>query len=39
MLNYIDASTDNFTSAAGDDLDAAGEDDGSAVTFRAQYAF
>ena len=39
LLNYIDASTDNFTSAAGDDLDAAGEDDGSAVTFRAQYAF
>lgn len=39
MLNYIDASTDNFTSAAGEDLDTTGEDDGSAMTFRAQYAF
>ena len=38
-LNYLDTDTDNFTSAAGDSLDAAGESDGEAVSFRVQYAF
>ena len=38
-LNYLDTDTDNFTSAAGESLDATGEDDGDAVSFRAQYAF
>ncbi len=39
MLNYLDADTDNFTSINGDSLDAVGEEDGSAVSLRAQYAF
>ncbi len=40
MLNYLDADTDGFTSMNGtDSLDAVGEEDGSAVSLRAQYAF
>lgn len=39
MLNYLDADTDGFTSIGGDSLDAIGEEDGSAVSLRAQYAF
>jgi phosphate-selective porin OprO/OprP len=39
MLNYLDADTDNFTSSAGASLDAVGEEDGSAFSLRAQYAF
>lgn len=38
-LNYLDTDTDNFTSAAGESLDAVGEDDGQSVSFRTQYAF
>ena len=41
MLNYLDIDTDGFNAdAAGDpSLDALGEEDGNAVSFRAQYAF
>jgi len=39
MLNYLDADTDNFTSPNGDLLDVVGEEDGSAISLRAQYAF
>ncbi len=39
MLNYLDADTDGFTSIGNESLDAIGEEDGSAVSLRAQYAF
>ena len=39
MLNYLDIDTDNFDSEAGTSLDVLGEEDGNAVSFRAQYAF
>jgi phosphate-selective porin OprO/OprP len=39
MLNYLDGSTDNFFSGAGQSLDAIGEEDGKAISLRAQYAF
>ena len=39
MLNYLDIDTDNFDSEDGVALDALGEEDGNAVSFRAQYAF
>ncbi len=39
MLNYLDADTDNFTSRNGDLLDVVGEEDGSAISLRAQYIF
>ncbi len=39
MLNYLDADTDNFTSINGDSLDVVGEEDGNAISLRAQYAF
>ncbi len=46
MLNYLDADTDNFSSTNGQPLNALGaapnlssEEDGSAISLRAQYAF
>ena len=41
MLNYLDIDTDGFNAENGVDttLDALGEEDGNAVSFRAQYAF
>lgn len=39
MLNYLDFDTDNFDSEDGIPLDILGEEDGNAVSFRAQYAF
>ena len=39
MLNYLDADTDGFSSTAGDSLDDVSEEDGSAISLRAQYAF
>ena len=39
MLNYLDADTDGFTSIGGDSLDVIDEEDGSAISLRAQYAF
>ena len=39
MLNYLDIDTDNFESEDGASLDVLGEEDGNAVSFRAQYAF
>lgn len=39
MLNYLDVETENFFSDGGINLDAVGEEDGSAITFRAQHAF
>ncbi len=39
MLNYLDADTEGFSSTDGALLDTIGEEDGNAVSFRAQYAF
>ncbi len=39
MLNYLDIDTDNFDSEDGVALSTLGEEDGNAVSFRAQYAF
>lgn len=39
MLNYLDIDTDNFDSEDGIPLATLGEEDGNAVSFRAQYAF
>ena len=39
MLNYLDFDIDNFDSEDGVPLDVLGEEDGNAVSFRAQYAF
>lgn len=39
MLNYLDFDTDNFDSEDGVPLATLGEEDGNAVSFRAQYAF
>ena len=39
MLNYLDIDTDNWDSEDGVPLSALGEEDGNAVSFRAQYAF
>lgn len=39
MLNYLDIDTDNFDSEDGVPLGTLGEEDGNAVSFRAQYAF
>ena len=39
MLNYLDFDTDEFDSEDGVPLATLGEEDGNAVSFRAQYAF
>ncbi|MEJ2116189.1 MAG: porin, partial [Gammaproteobacteria bacterium] len=39
MLNYLDIDTDNFDSEDGTSLDVLGEEDGNAISLRAQYAF
>ena len=39
MLNYLDIDTDNFDSEDGTPLETLGEEDGNAISLRAQYAF